>query len=331
MYFALLDILRFLSALGVMFHHTFLFHYGKLGVYLFFIISGFVIYFSLQKGLKEYIFGRFLRLYPIFWVCATITFVTTLIYNSNVIALKDYLIGLLMFNNGRMDTMIDGSYWTLTFELLFYAYIGTFVWLFGKKKLEWFYIIWLLISFFAFYFKIDQHIVMKLLSIRFAPYFVFGGMLALMYENFSVSGLKIKLLQITTLISAALLPIYISISLRAQKGSITNFTGSFTFDELLVVESFFVVIPAAVYFSQRSFLQSKKFIKLCISLGGITYPLYLLHWKIGNTVISHYTGSYGNITVFSVFFALLLILVSYILSIYDSSLRKKIREKCLSC
>lgn len=326
MYFAFLDILRFLSAVAVLFHHTFSFHYGKLGVYLFFIISGFVIYFSLQKGMKDYIVSRFLRLYPIFWICATITFLVTLVYNSNVIAVKDYLVGLLMFNSGKMDTMIDGSYWTLTFELLFYAYIGTFVWIFGKKRLELFYALWLLVSFLAFYCKVDQNIVMKLLSIRFAPYFVFGGVLALMYDRYYISTIQTKILYVVTLISAALLPIYVSLSLRAQTGTITNFTGSFEPDEMLIVESFFVIIPIAVYLSRFSFSHTKKFVSWCITLGGITYPLYLLHWKIGNTIITTYGETYGTITIFSIIFAAVLFVTSYLLSVYDVTLRKKLRK-----
>lgn len=328
MYFALLDILRFLSAVAVMFHHTYSFHYGKLGVYLFFIISGFVIYFSLQKGIKDYVVSRLLRLYPIFWICASITFLITVLYGVNI-SFKQYLVGLLMINSGRMEGMIDGSYWTLTFELLFYTYIGVFVWLFSKKRLEWFYAIWLTISFLAFYFKIDQNIVMKLLSVRFAPYFVFGGMLALVYDRFYISDLKTKILQIVTLISAVLLPWYISLSLRAQTGSITNFTGSFESDEMLIVESFFIIIPIAVYLSRFSFTHSKKFVSWCITLGGITYPLYLLHWKIGDTIITTYVGDYGTISIISVIFAIVLFIAAYILSVHDVQLRKKLRKRIL--
>jgi peptidoglycan/LPS O-acetylase OafA/YrhL len=169
MYFTLLDLLRFFSAIAVLFHHTFYFKDGKLGVYLFFIISGFVIYFSLRKGMKDYIISRFLRLFPLFWVCCTLTYLVTLFYGVNL-PLKNYLISMLLVNDGKIASMVDGSYWTLTFEVLFYAYIAVFVSLFSSKRLEWFYISWLLISFFSFYYGVDQSIVAKLLSVRFAPY-----------------------------------------------------------------------------------------------------------------------------------------------------------------
>jgi peptidoglycan/LPS O-acetylase OafA/YrhL len=306
--------------------HTFNIHYAGMAVYLFFIISGFVIYFSLRKGIKDYVISRFLRLYPLFWVCCTITYVVTFLYGENL-PIKRYFISMLLFNDGKMLTMVDGSYWTLTFELLFYFYIGVFVWLFGTKKLEWFYILWLAISFLSFYLKIDQHIVIKLLSVRFAPYFAFGGVLALMVDRYTISTYKTKLMHGGLLIISSLLPLYISAKLRAQQGMITNFTGSFDSGEMRVVLSFFVIVPVVVYLSRFSFAKTKKISSICFTLGGITYPLYLLHWKIGNLVISHSEYKYGSVNVMSVSFAVLLVVIAYYLSVYELSVRKYLKLK----
>lgn len=327
MYFALLDLLRFFSAVAVLFHHTFFFEYGKLGVYLFFIISGFVIYFSLQKGIKDYIVSRFLRLFPLFWVCCTITYLVTVMYGVNL-PFKNYLVSMLMFNDGKIASMVDGSYWTLTFELLFYFYIGVFVWLFSTKKLEWFYASWLAVSFFSFFFAVDQNIFAKLLSVRFAPYFVFGGVLALIIDRFAISDAKTKIIYIGTLISSSLLPLYISNRLRDQQGVITNFTGSFEPNEMIIIELFFVLIPLVVYLARYSFFNTKKFTKICFILGGITYPLYLLHWKIGDTIISQY-HEYTKVTILSVSVAVILVIVSYFLSTYELPVRKFLKEKIL--
>ncbi len=326
MYFTILDLFRFVSSVAVFFHHTFLFHYGRLGIYLFFMISGFVIYFSLNKGIKEYILGRFIRLFPLFWVCATITFLVTVFYNINI-SFKHYLLGLLMFNNGHMETMIDGSYWTLTFELLFYLYIGLFVWLFTKKHLEWFFVVWLLISFFSFYLHLDQLFIFKLLSVRFAPYFIFGGVLALIVDKWGSVVLWRKVMYSATLIASWLMPIYISSKLQDQKETITNFTGSFDHTELVIVEALFPVMFLGVFLSMFSFAKNKSFSKIVFVLGGITYPLYLLHWKIGNTIIDQHKQIYGTITYFTISVGVLIIIMSYVLSIYDLKFRKFLREK----
>jgi peptidoglycan/LPS O-acetylase OafA/YrhL len=290
------------------------------------MISGFVIYFSLSKGIKEYIVGRFVRLFPLFWVCATITFLVTIIYHTNI-SFKHYLIGLLMFNSGHMENMIDGSYWTLTFELLFYLYIGVFVWLFSKKNLEWFFISWLLISFFSFYLHLDQVFFFKLLSVRFAPYFIFGGMLALIVDTWESSAIWRKVVYSSTLFIAWLMPIYVSGKLQDQKETITNFTGSFDHGELVIVEALFPVMFLGVFLSLFPFAKNKTFSKTVFMLGGITYPLYLLHWKIGNTIISHSGHAYGTVTVFSIVVAVFIFITAILLSHYDFILRKKIKEK----
>ncbi len=294
------------------------------------MISGFVIYFSLDKGIKEYVIGRFIRLYPLFWVCASITFLITVLYGTNI-SFKHYLLGLLMFNNGHMEIMIDGSYWTLTFELLFYFYIGVFVWLFSKKYLAWFYTSWLLISFFSFYFALDQIIFFKLLSVRFAPYFIFGGMLALVVDKWGVSSIKNKMLYTVVLLSSWLMPMYISDKLQSQKATITNFTGSFDdIRELIILEALFPIMFIGVFLCTFNFTKNKHFAKIAFILGGITYPLYLLHWKIGNTVITHRGEEYGTITSFSIFVALCIFGLALILSLYDAKLRKALKKKILS-
>lgn len=290
------------------------------------MISGFVIYFSLDKSLKDYIFGRFIRLYPIFWVCASITFLITLLYNTNI-SFKYFLLGLLMFNNGHMEIMIDGSYWTLTFELLFYAYIAIFVFFFSKKRLEWFYTSWLVLSLASFYFKLDQLFIIKLLSVRFAPYFVFGGMLALAIDRWKTSTLWSKTLYVGVLVTSFLSPIYISSKLQDQKETITNFTGSFDKGELVIVEALFAVMFLGVFLSMLDFAKYKRFARIAFILGGITYPLYLLHWKIGNTIISHAGYKYGEINAYSVLVAVGIFVLATVISLYDKKFRDYLKKK----
>src|SRR5881394_93905 len=90
------DLLRFFAAMSVLlFHYCFrgyaadgmsvmpyptlapVAKYGYLGVDLFFMISGFVILMSVSSGsLRDFFVSRVVRLYPAFWVCCTITFLT---------------------------------------------------------------------------------------------------------------------------------------------------------------------------------------------------------------------------------------------------------------
>jgi peptidoglycan/LPS O-acetylase OafA/YrhL len=99
-------------------------HIGRIGVVLFFCISGFVIPGSLRgsviAGLKKFLIHRFFRLYPAYWLSMVIFIY--LIWNSPV---KEYTWKLVAANATMVPQwlgyeMIVGSYWTLHIEVLFY-------------------------------------------------------------------------------------------------------------------------------------------------------------------------------------------------------------------
>lgn len=335
MYFPLVDLLRFFAAASVMCFHYFsgntgslyeplntFINYGYLGVPLFFSISGFVIYFSLKKSLKEYALGRFLRLYPLFWFICTLTFILTLLFpNGNPVSLTVFLKNLLIVNNGDVSKMVDGSYWTLTMEILFYTYIALFVYWFSLKRVEWFYVIWLLVSFLSFYFGLHGGLIFKILLVRFAPYFIFGGVLGLSIENWGKTNYLIKIRYLTWLILSAILPVYISHVLNLQPLLVTNSFGIYNFQSLVRVELIFIFLPIAVYFSK--FITQTFIIKLSKIAGGITYPLYLLHDKIGRMFIGYYS-QLGDLLLLSILMVVFMLIFSYLISIYEFKLRRKI-------
>lgn len=129
-----LDALRGLAALVVLlFHFTlanqdelgWLFSIGVTGVDIFFIISGFVIFLTIQnmKNWKQFVLFRFSRLYPVYWVCVTITATFILFCEPNKFVPRNILANLTMFPSYFGIEDLDGSYWTLIIELLFYAWI----------------------------------------------------------------------------------------------------------------------------------------------------------------------------------------------------------------
>lgn len=124
---------------------------GTTGVDLFFMISGFVILHSISnvKNIKEFIINRFSRLYPTYWIAVTFTFSLLLIYFylndleiSNLII--QYFGNMTMFQFYLGINNLDGPYWTLIIELLFYLFILIF---FILKQLNQFWLIGLLVSF----------------------------------------------------------------------------------------------------------------------------------------------------------------------------------------
>ncbi len=353
-YFPLIDFLRFFAALSVMGFHYFSTYlkpdniisiwlkYGYLGVELFFIISGFVIYFSLQTNLKDYFLGRFLRLYPLFWIIASFTYITTLIfdkYNNTIEALSfpKYLFNLLIINNGKTVNMIDGSYWTLTIEILFYIYIGIFVYLFKKKNLLNFYFLWLTATFLIFTFNMQELFISKLALVRYSPYFVFGGVMGFMYKNYNnskkglESGTEVtknnfeNIKSYILLISAFLMPHYINLKLH-QYPTVSNNFGNFDFYATVIILLIFPISILAVIFSK--YITHKRYLSIFMTLGAVTYPLYLLHQKVGSLFINLFTKNtgYGKISFFSISVAICIIIISTIIAKYEKVLRRKIKN-----
>ncbi len=96
---------------------------GRIGITIFFIISGFVIcksFNSKEKELKSFVIKRFFRLYPLFWF--------SLIVGAFVLwpIGKQHLdLGILAGNATMIPAFLGqpfviGLYWTLETELLFY-------------------------------------------------------------------------------------------------------------------------------------------------------------------------------------------------------------------
>jgi peptidoglycan/LPS O-acetylase OafA/YrhL len=134
-----LDSLRGLSAVYVLlFHYTCAFDelfrhtpklphcfpYGNYAVYLFMIISGFVIFMTLEKtrSWKDFAIARFGRLYPAYWAALAATFTITHVLGLPHLTRDtgDALVNLTMVQSLFGIHHVDDVYWSLTVEVLFY-------------------------------------------------------------------------------------------------------------------------------------------------------------------------------------------------------------------
>lgn len=160
------DSLRGLAALSVvLFHYTYNFDvkyghsspvpswpYGYFGVQLFFAVSGFVIFMTVDRSerLRDFVVSRFARLYPVYWVCVTTTWVVVLLIgpSDRRVGVSTYLANLTMFQSFVGFRLVDGVYWTLRVELTFYLAIGIAFWLgwLRGKRLTALIIFWLTLS-----------------------------------------------------------------------------------------------------------------------------------------------------------------------------------------
>lgn len=100
--------------------------WGHYGVNLFFMISGFVIFMTLERTQRpmDFVVSRFSRLYPAYWGALLLTFGLTHLIGlpGKEAGWPTLLANLSMVQELAGVAHVDGVYWTLTVELLFYAW-----------------------------------------------------------------------------------------------------------------------------------------------------------------------------------------------------------------
>ena len=134
-----LDALRGIAALAVvLFHYTvkapeilprvvtvdYGFPIGNYGVQLFFAISGFVIFMTLErtKNTADFAFARFTRLFPAYWAAILVTTLAVHLLGASELAQPGEVIAtnFTMLQGFIYVPAVDGVYWSLTVELAFY-------------------------------------------------------------------------------------------------------------------------------------------------------------------------------------------------------------------
>ncbi|MEI2356051.1 acyltransferase family protein [Mesobacillus zeae] len=279
-----LDALRGLAALAVvLYHYTtryeaifghaktsyFGFNYGNLGVNLFFMISGFVIFMTITRtnNVTDFAKKRIIRLYPSYIVAVIITFVAVKLYDlgGRGVTLFDGVFNLTMlqgFLPGVIDH-VDGAYWSLKVELTFYIIIGVILFFGLKQRVYLLSILWLIST--SIFQVLDAitggYIITKALvfySIAdYAHLFIAGIMFYLLKTE---NQLKYHLL-------IGLCLIY-EFALNDSKAS-------------LFVTMFFGVFYLLIN-GKLSLLNNK----ILTFLGAISYSLYLIHQNIGYIIIN---------------------------------------------
>ena len=94
-----IQLLRTIAALMVAFYHIdFMSNMGiktGVGVDIFFVISGFIIMYTTQQGIKDYGKKRIIKIVPLYWLLTIITYLSTF-FIDNVVPYKPTIMELIM-------------------------------------------------------------------------------------------------------------------------------------------------------------------------------------------------------------------------------------------
>tara|TARA_B100000768_G_scaffold171372_1_gene178622 strand:+ start:138 stop:1244 length:1107 start_codon:yes stop_codon:yes gene_type:complete len=311
----LIDFLRLIAAfIVVMYHYTYrglvnaqyievdlefpflkeIFKYGYLGVDFFFILSGFVILMSVEKkNITSFVKSRFLRLYPVYWVCLSITFLFLLLFGNPTFSANwfDFLTNLTMLNGFLFLPYVDGVYWTLLVEMKFYFLIMFFILIRDKFnfKVNQLIVSYLVITLFSVFIDIFSNkffvLINYLFSFQYSSLFIAGMTFYLIKKN----GLNLKYLIFLNISFG------ISVFYAIEKVNRLSDSHSHNFSEFttfLYILSFYTIM-FLISVNKLNIINKKWMLKY----GMMTYPLYLLHQNIGYILINYLTKYFNKYLV----------------------------------
>jgi peptidoglycan/LPS O-acetylase OafA/YrhL len=311
-----LDLVRIFAALSVVFYHYLyrgwitgglssvdfghydgFFKYGYLGVQLFFIISGFLVTMSAEgRTWQSFIIGRIGRLFPAYWTCLLVTlfFIYFVDDGRFYITILEAVANLTMISKLFGVPFVDGAYWTLIYELVFYFWI--FILLITKACSILFLMgVLLLLSLTSYIFDYSGSFAI-LYGGEFICYFAAGVCFFEFYKGN-------RSFLIISVFIASLLLMCLQVTNQAISKNIN--IGS----ELSVVICLSILASFLLFFILLSKGVFDRFqFRYATLLGGLSYPCYLLHQNIGYIIFNKYDGIVND-------YLLLLIVLSGVVGI----------------
>jgi peptidoglycan/LPS O-acetylase OafA/YrhL len=248
-----------------------LFRQGFLGVQLFFLISGFVIFMTLDKtkNLKQFIYKRWLRLFPAMLLASTLIYFTSHFFYErpegipNILSL---LPGITFIEPEWWSKLIgieikplEGAFWSIYVEFKFYMIAGFIYFILGRKylipSLFVLFIFSILISYISDEVDITCiNIIQRIcseLSLKHFGWFTSGALFYLFYQSKKESHFFIA--------------VGISIFSSLFVGNLTSIIS------VLILSGLFATSLRVVT------IQRILATKILVFFGFISYPLYLLH------------------------------------------------------
>jgi len=289
-----IDLLRFCAAMAVVFHH-YAFRgyaadamsvmpypwlapaakYGYLGVELFFMISGFVILMTASSGsLKGFLISRFVRLYPAFWACCTITFIVTLAIGAPrfVASWSQYLVNMTMTSGFFGVPDMDGSYWSLFVEMKFYGMVAVVLLLRRIRYAEPLLVLWLVASVAQEFVSLGR--LRSWLILDYSAFFIAGAACFLVWSE-GLTTTRVGMIAGSWALS-------VWQSLKALPGVEKHYSTT--------TNGYLVAGMVTAFFAVMFLVSTRRTGAIgryrWTAVGAMTYPLYLLHQHIGFAVFN---------------------------------------------
>lgn len=235
---------------------------GLYGVHFFFIISGFVIYWSLQNNNKpkKFIVSRVSRLIPAYYFALPLTFIIVSVMGlpGREVNFFEFLFNFTLLQDFFYVRNVDYVYWSLGFEVTFYFFI-TVLLASGAFNYALYLFLPLLLTSFVHHSGLVElpYLVGKFLMLKHIGQFIAGIIFYRMYTG-SADLVSVAILVMTAALNYLIYP--------------------------WVDATFLLTFYALFYLAIKGKLRW-----ICnpifFWLGSISYSLYLLHQNIGYIII----------------------------------------------
>ena len=321
------------------------FKFGFTGVEFFFIISGFVIFFSLDYTSNFITFWkkRAIRLLPSVIIASIITFLFLRFFDSNnlfptrhawinfipsITFLPPNLLNFI-FQNKIQFNYINGSYWSLWPEIQFYFLVSSIYFLKKNKFIEIYILASVIIIIANFllnnikganYFHLSlsetilnyhTHLTSRVLNIVvFIPFFSSGVLFYLLFKN--------KKLNIKT-------PLIVKCSLAFFILSAISYGNEIEIK--IIYGLFFLLFFVFIYWPDTIKFFTNRYL---LKIGVCSYFLYLIHEVIGVLLINKFSAYLKGLDfLFPLLLIIVLIAISYLYTVkiekrVDKFLRNKL-------
>ncbi len=353
-----IDILRGVAVIGVIVYHFYvllgLMHlssfpyvhaFGLLGVPLFFIISGYLIYKSIdrnidkrgeKKGLINYFLHRLFRILPAYYfnlfvvlIIAALMLDSKLLYSTAF--LKQILSNLTFtsyFIHKSSGFGFNGAYWTLNIEMLWYL-VAPLLFLFAKQTKV---LVTLAMLSLIYLWGLEQGLLDSFFGLDKAAKYYELELFYLSTQlpgqiNYFIAGILIYKYAISPQFLQAK---YIFIFVMALFVLYVGINGYYGITSSFLIVQLFTLLVAALLFILLYATKIKGFFFL-EWIGKISYSLYLWHMPIlfvmKKTSIFTYLSLSSSVALFTIVLLTISSLSYYLIEEGGFELRKKIEAK----
>lgn len=337
-----IDLFRFIAALGIVSAH-YLFRgykadnltdlnlldlggewvkYFFVAIDLFFIISGFVITLSIRNtALGHFFRSRIVRIFSVYWLCVGITYIITIAYGAPrfTASFSQLFLNLMLLQDFLGVPPLDGAYWTMSLEVRFYCLAMAYLFVCRFKRIRiinlvhWWLGLSILYPFVQDFFlvKVIDLFLMFKWSSTFCAGIIMGGIF---------KSKKLDTSKIIGLIVCFSLSIYHRLLYVEESRLYFQTHLSDTIVVLVMLAVYLLML--SVVLGKLQWLNKPYF----LTFGLLTYPLYLLHQRIGYIIFNNLMHSV-NRYILLLGTVLIMLLASFLIVRWIAPWTTKVLEK----